>query len=313
MTTERSASSAHSASSAFAVVLSGTGGVWKVREADGTTHDASLRGRLKIADNLKLSVGDHVLLEHDSAVAIAEILPRHSTLARRAPGNRHQSRVVVANIDQVVVVFAVVKPEPHRRMLDRFLVIAESNAIPARIVVNKVDLDPRADEQFADYERAGYPVHYTSAKRALGLESLGAAFAGRVSALTGPSGVGKSSLLNAIYPGLDLRVGEISESVNKGRHTTVGALMHPLPDGGYVVDTPGLREVGIWGLDAGELAACFPEFRAALGECRFNDCRHVIEPGCAVRELLAKGVVSAARYDSFLRLLEEESGAPERE
>ena len=307
MTTERSASSA------VAVVLSGTGGVWKVRDVDGTIYEASMRGRLKTADNMKLSVGDHVILEHDTAVAISEILPRHSTLARRAPGNRYQSRIVVANIDQVVVVFAVVKPEPHRRMLDRFLVIAESNAIPARIVVNKVDLDPRADEQFADYERAGYPVHYTSAKKGLGLEILGAALAGRVSALTGPSGVGKSSLLNAIYPGLDLRVGEISESVNKGRHTTVGALMHPLPDGGYVVDTPGLREVGIWGLDVGELAACFPEFRPALGECRFNDCRHVIEPGCAVRALLATGAVSAARYDSYVRLLGEESGAPAKE
>lgn len=307
MSTERSASSV---SSVVAVVLSGTGGVWKVRDADGTIHEASMRGRLKAGDGLKLSVGDHITLEHDgAAVAISEILPRHSTLARRAPGNRHQSRVVVANIDQVVVVFAVVKPEPHRRMLDRFLVIAESNAIPARIVVNKVDLDPRADEQFADYERVGYPVHYTSAKKGLGLETLGAALAGRVSALTGPSGVGKSSLLNAIYPGLDLRVGEISESVNKGRHTTVGALMHPLPDGGYVVDTPGLREVGIWGLDPGELAACFPEFRVALGTCRFNDCRHVIEPGCAVRALLAAGTVSAARYDSFVRLLEEETGA----
>ena len=302
-----------SASSAVAVVLSGTGGIWRVRAADGTVHEASMRGRLKAGAGLKLSVGDHVTLEHDAtAVAISEILPRHSTLARRAPGNRHLSRVIVANIDQVVVVFAVVKPEPHRRMLDRFLVIAESNAIPARIVVNKVDLDPRADGQFADYERVGYPVHYTSVKKGIGLDMLAAALLGRVSALTGPSGVGKSSLLNAIYPGLDLRVGEISESVNKGRHTTVGALMHPLPDGGYVVDTPGLREVGIWGLDPGELAACFPEFRSALGACRFRDCSHVMEPGCAVRELISTGAASRARYDSFLRLLEEETGAASR-
>jgi ribosome biogenesis GTPase len=289
-------------------VLSGTGGVWQVRDAAGVVHEASMRGRLKEGDGLKLSVGDEVMFTLEGAPAISEILPRRSTLARRAPGNRYQSRVVVANVDQVVVVFAVVKPEPHRRMLDRFLVIAESNGIPARIVINKVDLDPRADEQFADYERAGYPVHYTSVKKRLGLEELGAVLAGRVSALTGPSGVGKSSLMNAIYPGLNLRVGEISESVNKGRHTTVGALMYPLPDGGYVVDTPGLREVGIWGVDAAELAQCFPEFRPALGTCKFNDCRHINEPGCALKALVASGGVSAERYDSFLRLLEEIAG-----
>ncbi|HUO52887.1 MAG TPA: ribosome small subunit-dependent GTPase A [Gemmatimonadaceae bacterium] len=294
--------------SAAAVVLSGTGGVWRVREADGTEHDASMRGRLKLPGGLKLAVGDEVMLEHDGAATIAEVLPRRSTLVRRAPGNRYDSRVVVANVDQVVVVFAVVKPEPHRRMLDRFLVVAESNEIPARIVVNKVDLDPRANEQFADYERAGYPVHYTSVKKALGLQELGAVLAGRVSALTGPSGVGKSSLLNAIYPGLNLRVGEISESVNKGRHTTVGALMHPLPDGGDVVDTPGLREVGVWGVDAASLAECFPEFGAGLGACKFRDCRHVAEPGCAVRALVSSGAVSAERYDSYLRLLAEVEG-----
>jgi len=292
-----------------AVVLSGTGGVWQVRDAQGAVHEASMRGRLKLPGGLKLAVGDRVMLEHDGGVTIGEVLPRRSSLTRRAPGNRYDSRVVVANVDQVVVVFAVVKPEPHRRMLDRFLVVAESNEIPARIVVNKVDLDPRANEQFADYERAGYPVHYTSVKRGLGLVELGSVLAGRVSALTGPSGVGKSSLLNAIYPGLNLRVGEISESVNKGRHTTVGALMHPLPDGGYVVDTPGLREVGIWGVDGAMLAACFPEFRAALGACKFRDCRHLTEPGCAVRALVESGQASAERYDSYARLLAEVEGS----
>ena len=295
--------------SGTAVVLSGTGGVWQVRDADGVIHDASMRGRLKLPGGLKLAVGDHVLLERDGAVTISEVLPRHSTLARRAPGNFHLSRVVVANVDQVIVVFAVVKPEPHRGMLDRFLVVAESNEIPVRIVVNKVDLDPRANEQFADYERAGYPLHYTSVKKELGLTELGAVLAKRVSALTGPSGVGKSSLMNAIYPGLNLRVGEISESVNKGRHTTVGALMHPLPDGGYVVDTPGLREVGIWGVDGRSLAECFPEFRAGLGNCRFRDCRHLSEPGCAVTGLVAAGTVSRARYESFVKLLEEVEGS----
>jgi hypothetical protein len=138
-----------------------------------------------------------------------------------------------------------------------------------------------------------------------GLDGLHEALQGRTSALSGPSGVGKSSLMNAMYPGLDRRVGAISESVNKGRHTTVGALMHPLPDEGYVVDTPGLREIGLWGLASAALDQCFPEFRPAAGNCRFADCRHVSEPGCAVRERVTTGGISPARYESYVKLREE--------
>jgi ribosome biogenesis GTPase len=316
------------------VVLSGTGGVWRVRTDDGGTIEASLRGRLKKADmdkradggrkrdtvaasaqQLKLAVGDEVTLERDErggVWAIGEILPRRSVLARRAPGGGHGERVVAANVDQVVVVFAAAKPEPHPRMLDRFLVIAESNDLAARVVINKVDLagvdGTRA--RFADYERAGYPLHLTSVKANEGLEALREAIAGRVSVFTGPSGVGKSSLLNALFPGLDLRVGEISESVNKGRHTTVGGYAHPLPAGGYVVDTPGLREVGLWSVPGDHLDDFFPELRALRDQCRFADCAHDVEPGCAVREALARGELSAARFDSYRRLRDELDAAP---
>ncbi len=317
------------------VVLSGTGGIWRVRRDDGTVVEASLRGRVKkassgkrsdgslrrdtissAADTLKLTIGDRVELEQDDsggATAIALILPRRSRLARRAPGGGQGERIVAANVDQVVVVFAAANPEPHPRMLDRFLVIAEANDLAARIVINKIELVGGADaarERWKDYERAGYTVHYTSVKRREGLEPLHAALAGQVSVLTGPSGVGKSSLLNAMFAGLDLRVGEISESVNKGRHTTVGGYLHPLPgaDGGYVADTPGLREVGMWALAPEELDQCFPELRPFLTQCRFADCRHSVEPGCAVREAVTRGDVSRARYESFIKLRDELEG-----
>lgn len=292
-----------------AVVMSGTGGVWKVRTGGGETLDVPLRGRVKkVGDEaLKLTVGDDVKLDKDvqgGTWAIAEILPRRSQLARRMPGGGHGQRVVAANVDQVVVVFAAAKPEPHIRMLDRFLVIAEGNHLEARIVINKIDLvdEPDTRERFRDYARAGYQLHYTSFKKAIGLDELHDALAGRTSVLSGPSGVGKSSLLNGMYPGLNLRVGEISESVNKGRHTTVGAALHPLPDAGFVVDTPGLREVGMWGMPSDHLDVCFPEFRTALERCRFGDCTHVIEPHCEVRAGVESGAISWERYESYVKL-----------
>ena len=290
--------------------LSGTGGIWRVLGADGVTYECAVRGRIK-QSGLKLAVGDDVELERvegSDAYVVCEIHPRRSKLARREPGAGRGERIVAANVDQVVVVFALVKPTPHPRMLDRFLVIAEANSLAARIVINKVDLagEAEATALFADHVRAGYPLHLTSTKDGgRGLGPLHDALQGRTSALTGPSGVGKSSLMNALYPGLNLRVGEISESVNKGRHTTVGALLHPLPDGGFVADTPGLREIGMWGLDPSEVADCFPEFRPLTSECRFADCTHTVEPGCAVLAAIAAGDLSAVRHESYVKLREE--------
>lgn len=293
-----------------AVVLRGTGGRWVVRDDNGHVREVSLRGRVKHEQELKLAVGDLVEIEPEhrgSSWAIVDITPRRSKLARRSPGGGRGERIVAANLDQVVVVLAMVSPEPHLRMLDRFLVIAEANELPSRIVVNKIDLasDAEANDLFGDYRRIGYAMHFTSTTQRHGIESLHAALQGRTSVLTGPSGVGKSSLMNAMYPELALRVSEVSASVNKGRHTTVGALAHPLPDGGYVVDTPGLREIGLWGLPSASLDACFPEFEQSLGQCRFADCVHITEPDCAVREAVGTGGVSAERYQSYARLLEE--------
>ncbi|HET9453461.1 MAG TPA: ribosome small subunit-dependent GTPase A [Gemmatimonadaceae bacterium] len=315
-------------------VTSGTGGVWKVLGDDGAEHEAVLRGRLKKADtgrradgsirrdtiaaaaeNLKLAVGDRVRLERDApehSWAIGEVLPRTSRLARRAPGGGRGERVIAANLDQAIIMFAAAKPEPHPRMLDRFLVIAEANEIAPLVIINKIELvgEDAARAQFADYVRAGYPVHFISVKQRVGLEGVRAALERRVSVVSGPSGVGKSSLLNALFPGLGLRVSEISESVNKGRHTTVGAFLHPLkpeegPGAGAVVDTPGLREIGLWELAVRDLDLCFPEMRASRSSCRFADCAHVAEPGCAVRAAVDAGEISASRYDSYLKLRAE--------
>ena len=313
------------------VVASGTGGVWRILTDDGEEHEAVMRGRLKKSDagrradgsirrdtvasfakKQKLAVGDRVRLERETSEdewAIAEILPRKSRLARRAPGGGRGERVIAANVDQVIVMFAAANPEPHVRMLDRFLVIAEANEIAARIIINKVELvgEGSARARFADYERAGYEVHFTSVKQHLGLEAVQQALAGKTSVVSGPSGVGKSSLLNALFPGLGLRVSEISESVNKGKHTTVGAYLHPLPSsvGGAVVDTPGLRELGMWELPVEELDLCFPEFRALRGDCRFGNCSHIGEPGCAVRDAVQKHKASRERYESYLKLRSE--------
>lgn len=297
------------------IVIEGTGGVWQVRTRDGEQVPAALAGRLKQEerDHVKLAVGDHVTIEPEErgqGWRIVAIGPRHGVLARREPGGRYGERVLAANVDQVCVVFSVANPEPHPRMIDRFLVTCEANDLAAHVVFNKVDLatdDAIVDALARPYERAGYAVHRTSVKRDIGLDELRGVLHGKVTAVAGPSGVGKSSLLNTLHPGVALRIGEISQSVNKGRHTTVGAKLIPLPDGddGYLVDTPGLREIAMWGLPSESLDQCFPEFRPYLGECRFQDCDHEVEPSCAVRTAVEAGAVDGSRYESYRKLLGE--------
>jgi ribosome biogenesis GTPase len=290
------------------------GGIYEVGLESGEVVPAVLRGRLKLEERTgdRVVAGDHVEIERqaDGAATIELVEKRRTQLARRAPGQgARRARVIVANVDQVVVVMAAAHPEPRLRMLDRFLVLAESNELGAVVVVNKVDLvDATAvRSQFAPYEAAGYPVVYTSVETGAGLEGLRSHLCGRVSVLTGPSGVGKSSLLNAIEPGFGLRIGEVSAAVGKGRHTTVTAELLPLGCGGYVADTPGLREVGLWGIPAEELDHYFPEFRQYLGKCRFGfGCSHTHEPGCAVRMAVEAGEIPVDRYESYRLLMEGE-------
>jgi ribosome biogenesis GTPase len=193
-------------------------------------------------------------------------------------------------------------------MCDRFLVIAAANRIPAVLVLNKIDLDGSAlDRLLARYAPGGYQVLGTSVKQPTGLAALRDLLRGRESVLAGESGVGKSSLLNALDPGLKLRVGEVNAKWGGGKHTTRAALLIPLAAGGYVVDTPGLRELGTWGIDPELLGACFPEFRRFLDQCRFDNCRHLAEPGCAVRQAAEQGAFDADRLVSYQHIYAEVS------
>ncbi len=246
---------------------------------------------------------------------IEEVAPRQRAFTRQAPsaeGRRAEKlpdreQVIIANPDQVVFVFACANPAPRLKMLDRFLVIAEKAHIPPLICANKLDLVSRreARDLFDLYDAIGYPVIYTSAVKGDGIKELRKALTGKVSALTGPSGVGKTSLLNAIQPGLGLAVKSVSQATTKGRHTTVAPELFALDGGGYVADTPGIRAIALFNVEPAELDGYFPDISPYIHQCRFSDCRHEEEPGCAVRAAVEAGDIWYERYESYLRLREE--------
>ncbi len=299
------------------IVLRSRGGVYDVETAAGV-GEAILRGRLKLEDRVggRVVVGDRVRLEPPEGAGdpwtIEAVDERTSSLVRRAPGKAPRPKIIVANVDRVVIVFAVAKPEPHLRMLDRFLVLCESSELAPLVVANKVDLIPRgeAERRFDIYREIGYDVVFTSVATGEGIDQLKESLCGGISALTGPSGVGKSSLLNSVQPGLGLRVAAVSAAIGKGRHTTVTAELIRLECGGYVADTPGLRELGLWEVDADDLDKFFPEFEELRGTCRYaNSCTHSHEPGCAISRSVAEGSIAKSRYDSYLRMLSGDDDA----
>ncbi len=295
------------------MVIKAHGGFYYV-QTDDRLLTCRVRGTLKQApwESDLMAVGDRVrvALDEQGKGVIEEILPRRTALSRQAPlpkgkrpiGWTEREQVLVANLDQAVFVFAVREPEPNRRMLDRFLAAAGQAEIDALICVNKIDLlddDEAACQIFGLYEEIGYPVLYASALTGQGVDTLREWLRGKLSVLAGPSGAGKTSLLNAVQPGLGLKVREISLAVGKGRHTTNVPELVALEIGGYVADTPGLRSFALWDVVPEELEGLYPEIARFAPDCRYPGCSHLHEPDCAVQAAVERGEVHAARYESY--------------
>ena len=291
-------------------VVEATGGTYTVRTGDGTL-EASLRGRLKKSGNVrdKVVIGDRVgvVKAWGGGRVIESVQPRRTYLARRTSGGR-VAKVVAANLDRLVVVASVADPPPTPGVIDRMLVMGEAGGMEACVVLNKVDLArgrALAGELAARYRFAGYPVVETSAVTGEGIEGFDEVIRAGSSALAGPSGVGKSTLLNAIDPGLELRTREVGRRSRAGRHTTVSSRLIFLDGGGAVADTPGFSDVGLGDVSRAELDRCFADFRPFLGGCHFNDCAHVHEPACAVLAAVEAGRIGRIRYDSYRAILDE--------
>ena len=285
-------------------VIKAYNGYYYILEA-GDANNAALtpckmRGKLK-QTRFSLVAGDQVQYESPSDAAgegrILAVLPRKNALQRPA----------MANLDQVLVVFSLSNPEPHPLQLDRFLTLAELADLPAVLCLSKADeATPDVLQHWVSlYETAGYTVLPFSSKSGLGLDSIRALLRNKTSVLSGPSGVGKSTLLNTLFPSWGLETGAVSEKIGRGRHTTRFTQLLPLPEGGFVADTPGFSVVDFSQVTQPQLVDCFPEFRSYAGKCRFHPCDHDHEPNCAVKAALATGVIAASRYESYLTILSE--------
>lgn len=299
-------------------VTRSTGSWCNVRLADGQTVACRVRGRLKVqglrATN-PVAVGDRVVLDphadNEGNRTVKEVLKRDNYIIRRSVNLSRESHIIAANIDMAVVVVTVASPRTSTGFIDRFLATSEAYSIPSLVVINKVDIapEPLLHEYTNIYSSIGYPVLHTSAQTGFGLSDLRSAIEGKVTLFSGHSGAGKSSLLNALNPGLDLRIGHLSEAHNKGTHTTTFAEMFSLNASTHVIDTPGIKEFGVVDMDPRQVGHYFPEIFKASAQCRFPDCRHMGEPGCALPEAFEQGCLPQSRYASYLSIVDELSKA----
>ena len=296
----------------IATVVRATGSWYDVLH-DGETVRCRIRGRLRlkgVRSTNPVVVGDEVACEADEGgdYVIADILPRRNYVIRRASNLSKESHIIAANVDQALLMASLRSPETPTEFVDRFLVTCEAYKVPVTILLSKLDLqDAEAVAEFrAVYEGAGYRVLEVSVREGRGVEEVRELLAGRTTLVSGNSGVGKSTLIQAIDPSLDIRTGEISESHHKGRHTTTFSTMYPLAGGGAVIDTPGIKGFGLIDIDEAELWPYFPEMMRVAPACRFYNCTHTHEPGCAVTEAVKAGEIAWPRYESYLKIRDED-------
>lgn len=281
-------------------IVKGIAGFYYVHVVESGVYECKAKGIFR-KDGIKPLVGDNVEIEvlddENMEGNIIQILPRRNELIRPA----------VANIDQALVVFAVVKPKPHLNLLDRFLVMMESREIPVILCFNKTDIakEPQITELQEIYEHCGYPLIFTSAREEKHIEELKSILKGKTTAIAGPSGVGKSSIINLLQSEVEMETGSISRKIERGRHTTRHSELLVIGDASYIMDTPGFSSLYISDIDQDALKYCFPEFAAYEGKCRFNGCSHIHEPGCAVKQAVETGIIHKIRYDNYLALYQE--------
>ena len=294
-------------------MISSTGSWYEVATERGTIN-CRIRGRLRlkgIRSTNPVVVGDRVMVEPDGdSSAIIEILPRHNYVIRRASNLSKESHIIAANVDRALLLVTLHSPTTPREFVDRFLVTCEAYKVPVTIVIGKADTlveeyAVEAEQFEAIYRDAGYDIIHLSSTTGQGIEEIRAMLKGHTTLVAGNSGVGKSTLVSTIEPKLDIRTGEISESHHKGKHTTTFSTMYPI-EGGYIIDTPGIKGFGLIDIESRELCRYFPEMMRLSPNCRFYNCTHTHEPGCAVVEAVEEGTVAMSRYESYLKILDED-------